>query len=75
MFKLPEIAIPTNPPPLVPNLEELIENGDEVEDECDIDDPGFPFCEGIQEDKVFSEDEAEDGCDIDDVGFPFCDAG
>ncbi|HEU4445836.1 MAG TPA: hypothetical protein VFR94_14270 [Nitrososphaeraceae archaeon] len=73
-FVLPEIAIPTNPPPLVPNLDELIQNVDEDENECDIDDVGFPFCDGRQEEKVFSEDKAEDECDIDDAGFPFCDA-
>jgi hypothetical protein len=73
-FELPEIAIPTNLPPLVPNLDELVQNGDEDEDECDIDDAGFPFCDGRQEEKVFSEDKAEDECDIDDAGFPFCDA-
>jgi hypothetical protein len=72
-FELPEIAIPTNLPPLVPNLDELVQNGDEDEDECDIDDAGFPFCDGRQEEKVFSEDKAEDECDIDDAGFPFCD--
>jgi hypothetical protein len=44
-FELPEIAIPTNPPPLVPNLDELIQNVDEDENECDIDDAGFPFCD------------------------------
>jgi hypothetical protein len=73
-FELPEIAIPSNPPPLVPNLDEVIQYGDEDEDECDIDDAGFPFCGGRQEEKVFSEDKAEDECDIDDAGFPFCDA-
>ena len=72
-FELPEIAIPTNLPPLVPNLDELVQNGDEDEDECDIDDAGFPFCDGRQEEKVFSEDKAEDECDINDAGFPFCD--
>jgi hypothetical protein len=71
----PLIAIPTNRPPLVPNLDELIQNVDEDENECDIDDVGFPFCDGRQEENVFSEDKAEDECDIDDVGFPFCDAG
>ena len=44
-FELPEIAIPSNPPPLVPNLDEVIQYGDEDEDECDIDDAGFPFCD------------------------------
>jgi hypothetical protein len=44
-FDLPEIAIPSNPPPLVPNLDEVIQYGDEDEDECDIDDAGFPFCD------------------------------
>jgi len=29
----------------VPNLDELIQNGDEDEDECYIDDAGFPFCD------------------------------
>ena len=74
-FELPEIAIPTNLPPLVPNLNELVQNGDEDEDECDIDDAGFPFCDGRQEEKVFSEDKAKDECDTDDAGFPFCDVG
>jgi hypothetical protein len=44
-FELPEIAIPTILTPLAPNLDELIQNGDENEDECDIDDAGFPFCD------------------------------
>jgi hypothetical protein len=29
----------------VSDLNELIQNGDEDEDECDIDDAGFPFCD------------------------------
>ena len=57
----------------VPNLDELIQNGDENEDECDVENAGFLFCDGRQEEKVFSEDKAEDECDIDDAGFPFCD--
>jgi hypothetical protein len=40
--------IPTNPLPLVPNLDELIQNGDKDEDECNIDDAGFPFCDFSQ---------------------------
>jgi hypothetical protein len=46
----------------VPNLDELIQNGDENEDECDVENAGFLFCDGRQEEKVFSEDKAF--CDV-----------
>jgi hypothetical protein len=50
---------------------ELEQNEDE--DDCDIDDAGFPFCDGRPGEQQSNEDGDEDDCDIDDAGFPFCD--
>jgi hypothetical protein len=44
---------------------------DKVQDDCDIGDNGFPFCDGRPEEKESTED--GDDCDIGDNGFPFCD--
>jgi hypothetical protein len=41
------------------------------QDDCDIGDAGFPFCDGRDEEKDSTDD--EDDCDIGDAGFPFCD--
>ena len=69
-----EISIPTIPsiPSLpTPDLDDLVQiDGDD--DNCDIDDVGFPFCDG-QQLEVESNIVDDDNCDIDDVGFPFCD--
>jgi hypothetical protein len=45
---------------------------DRIQDDCDIDDAGFPFCDGRDDDKDSTDDDKDD-CDIDDAGFPFCD--
>jgi hypothetical protein len=45
---------------------------DKEQDDCDIGDAGFPFCDG-REDENDSTDGEEDDCDIGDAGFPFCD--
>ncbi|MGA7604025.1 MAG: hypothetical protein WCE33_13190 [Nitrososphaeraceae archaeon] len=69
-----EVSIPTIPsiPSLpTPDLDDLVQiDGDD--DNCDIDDVGFPFCDG-QQLEVESNNVDDDNCDIDDVGFPFCD--
>ena len=44
---------------------------DRVQDDCDIGDNGFPFCDGRPGEKESTED--GDDCDIGDNGFPFCD--
>ena len=44
---------------------------DKVQDDCDIGDNGFPFCDGRPGEKESTED--GDDCDIGDNGFPFCD--
>jgi hypothetical protein len=69
---LPELSIstiPSIPAISVPNENEIAQSEDE--DDCDIDDAGFPFCDGGQGERESNED--EDDCDIDDAGFPFCD--
>jgi hypothetical protein len=44
------------------------------EDECNIGDRGFPFCDGRLGEELFDdEDDDDDECDIGDRGFPFCD--
>ncbi|MFZ0204218.1 MAG: hypothetical protein WAL46_11030 [Nitrososphaeraceae archaeon] len=69
-----EVSIPTIPsiPSLpTPDLDDLVQiDGDD--DNCDIDDAGFPFCDG-QQLEVESNNVDDDNCDIDDAGFPFCD--
>ncbi|MGB7558933.1 MAG: hypothetical protein WBM37_10490 [Nitrososphaeraceae archaeon] len=69
-----EVSIPTIPsiPSLpTPDLDDLVQiDGDD--DNCDIDDVGFPFCDG-QQLEVESNNVDDDNCNIDDVGFPFCD--
>ncbi|MGA7692911.1 MAG: hypothetical protein WCA61_11440 [Nitrososphaeraceae archaeon] len=69
-----EVSIPTIPsiPSLpTPDLDDLVQiDGDD--DNCDIDDAGFPFCDG-QQLEVESNNVEDDNCDIDDAGFPFCD--
>jgi hypothetical protein len=45
---------------------------DREQDNCDIGDAGFPFCDG-RDDEKDSTDDDEDDCDIGDAGFPFCD--
>src|SRR5919106_2110339 len=45
---------------------------DREQDDCDIGDAGFPFCDGRDDEKDSRGDE-EDDCDIGDAGFPFCD--
>jgi hypothetical protein len=68
---LPELSIstiPSIPTIAVPNENEIAQKD---EDDCDIDDAGFPFCDGGQGEGESNED--EDDCDIDDAGFPFCD--
>ena len=69
---LPELSIstiPSIPAISVPNENEIAQSEDE--DDCDIEDAGFPFCDGGQGEGESNED--EDDCDIDDAGFPFCD--
>ena len=69
---LPELSIstiPSIPTIAVPNENEIAQSNDE--DDCDINDAGFPFCDGGQGEGESNED--EDDCDIDDAGFPFCD--
>jgi hypothetical protein len=69
-----EVSIPTIPsiPSLpTPDLDDLVQI-DGNDDNCDIDDVGFPFCDG-QQLEVESNNIDDDNCDIDDVGFPFCD--
>ena len=69
-----EVSIPTIPsiPSLpTPDLDDLVQiDGDD--DNCNIDDVGFPFCDG-QQLEVESNNVDDDNCNIDDVGFPFCD--
>jgi Bacterial Ig domain len=68
-----EVLIPTIPsiPSLpTPDLDDLVEI-DSDDDNCEIDDAGFPFCDGQQLEEESST--VEDNCDIDDAGFPFCD--
>ena len=69
-----EVSIPTIPsiPSLpTPDLDDLVQiDGDD--DNCDIDDVGFPFCDGQQLEEE-SNNADVDNCDIDDAGFPFCD--
>jgi hypothetical protein len=64
------ISLSTIPSSLLlsePTQDELEQN--ENEDDCDIDDAGFPFCDG----RPGEQQSNEDDCDIDDAGFPFCD--
>ncbi len=42
------------------------------QDDCNIDDAGFPFCDGRNDENDDSTDDEGD-CDIEDAGFPFCD--
>jgi hypothetical protein len=68
------ISLSTIPSSLLlsePTQDELEQN--ENEDDCDIDDAGFPFCDGRPGEQQSNEDGDEDDCDIDDAGFPFCD--
>ena len=62
-------TIPSIPPIAVPDENEIAQSIDE--DDCDIGDAGFPFCDGGQGEGESNED--EDDCDIGDAGFPFCD--
>jgi hypothetical protein len=64
-------TIPSSPLLSEPTQYELEQNEDE--DDCDIDDAGFPFCDGRPGEQQSNEDGDEDDCDIDDAGFPFCD--
>jgi hypothetical protein len=69
-----EVSIPTIPsiPSLpTPDLDDLVQiDGDD--DNCDIDDAGFPFCDGQQLEEE-SNNVEDDNCDMDDAGFSFCD--
>jgi hypothetical protein len=69
---IPELSISTIPsiPTITIQDENEIAQGED-EDDCDIDDAGFPFCDGGQGEVESNDD--EDDCDIDDAGFPFCD--
>ena len=62
-------TIPSIPHIAVPDENEIAQSIDE--DDCDIGDAGFPFCDGGQGEGESNED--EDDCDIGDAGFPFCD--
>ena len=62
-------TIPSIPPIAVPDENEIAQSIDE--DDCDIGDAGFPFCDGGQGEGESNDD--EDDCDIGDAGFPFCD--
>jgi hypothetical protein len=62
-------TIPSIPPIAVPDENEIAQSIDE--DDCDIGDAGFPFCDGVQGEGESNDD--EDDCDIGDAGFPFCD--
>ena len=70
-----EVSIPTIPsiPSLpTPDLDDLVQiDGDD--DNCDIDDVGFPFCDGQQLEVESNNVDDDDNCDIDDARFPFCD--
>ena len=64
-------TIPSIPSLPTPDLDDLVQiDGDD--DNCDIDDAGFPFCDGQQLEEE-SNNVEYDNCDIDDAGFPFCD--
>ena len=66
-FEVPLLTIPSVPSLPIPDLEDPLQS---EEDNCDIDDAGFPFCN----DQQLGERPIDynDNCDIDDAGFPFC---
>jgi hypothetical protein len=66
-FEVPPLTIPSVPSLPIPDPEDLLQSED---DNCDIDDAGFPFCDEQQ--LVERPIDYDDNCDIDDAGFPFC---
>jgi hypothetical protein len=66
-FEVPLLTIPSVPSLPIPDLEDQLQSED---DNCDIDDAGFPFCNNQQ--LVERPIDYDDNCDIDDAGFPFC---
>jgi hypothetical protein len=66
-FDVPPLAIPSVPSIPIPDLEDLLQSED---DNCDIDDGRFPFCDEQQ--LVEKPIDSDDNCDIDDGRFPFC---
>jgi Bacterial Ig domain len=67
-FEVPILTIPSVPSLPTPYLEDLVKSED---DNCDIGDAGFPFCDEQQ--LVEKPIDYDDNCDIGDAGFPFCD--
>jgi Bacterial Ig domain len=66
--EVPPLTIPSVPSLPIPDLEDLLQSED---DNCDIDDARFPFCDEQQ--FVERPIDYDDNCDIDDARFPFCD--
>jgi hypothetical protein len=66
-FELPLLTIPSVPRLPIPDLGDPLQSED---DNCNIDDAGFPFCNDQQ--LVERPIDYDDNCDIDDAGFPFC---
>jgi hypothetical protein len=66
-FEVPLLTIPSVPSLPIPDLEYPLQSED---DNCDIDDTRFPFCNDQQ--LVDRPIDNNDNCDIDDTRFPFC---
>ena len=66
-FEVPLLTIPSVPSLPIPDLEYPLQSED---DNCDIDDTRFPFCNDQQ--LVDRPIDNDDNCDIDDTRFPFC---
>jgi hypothetical protein len=67
-------SVPTNEEPEDEAAESETNEDTEDEDECNIGDRGFPFCDDRLGEELFDdEDDDDDDCDIGDRGFPFCD--
>jgi hypothetical protein len=66
-FEVPLLTIPSVPSLPIPSPEDLLQSED---DNCDIDDARFPFCD--EEQLVERPIDYDDNCDIDDARFPFC---
>jgi hypothetical protein len=66
-FEVPLLTIPSVPSLPRPDLDDLLQSED---DNCDIVDARFPFCDEQQ--LVERPTDYDDNCDIDDARFPFC---
>ena len=66
-FEVPLLTIPSVPSLPIPDLKDSLQSED---DNCDIDDARFPFCNDEQ--LVERPIDYDDNCDIDDARFPFC---